>query len=292
MVFKKISIIGVGLMGASFAMAIKEKALAGKVCGYGRNENNLKRAKYKGIIDEYSLTIGEVGQGCDLLIFASPVGVFLELARGIAPYLSEGAIVSDMGSVKGQLVYDMEEAMPPGVSYVGAHPITGNDRSGLDAAVPDLFKDVNCILTPTNSTNDTALKTVSLLWQTLGCNIKTLTPEKHDEIFSAISHMPHIAAYALVNAIKIIDEEFLNFSGTGFLDTTRIAMSSPQMWIDICMLNKNAILKHLATYMEAINDIINSIRANDKDALCQQFDQARTLRLTLRKSRNELSNKE
>ncbi|MBF0318121.1 MAG: prephenate dehydrogenase/arogenate dehydrogenase family protein [Nitrospirae bacterium] len=292
MVFKKISIIGVGLMGASFAMAVKEKALAGRVCGYGRNENNLKRAKEKGIIDEYSLTIGEVGRGCDLLIFASPVGVFLELAGGIAPYLSKGAIVSDMGSVKGRLVYEMEEAMPPGVSYVGAHPIAGNDKSGLDAAVSDLFKDVNCILTPTNNTNDTALKTVSVLWKTLGCNIKTLTPEKHDEIFSSISHMPHIAAYALVNAIKMIDEEYLNFSGTGFLDTTRIAMSSPQMWIDICMLNKDAILKHLATYMESIKAIINSIRANDRDGLYQHFEQAKTLRLNLKKSKNALSNKE
>ncbi|MBF0537133.1 MAG: prephenate dehydrogenase [Nitrospirae bacterium] len=292
MVFKKISIIGVGLMGASFAMAIKSHALAQRVCGYGRNENNLKRAKDKGIIDEYGLTLEEIGQGCDLLIFASPVGVFWELAVGIAPYLSEGVIVSDVGSVKGALVYEMEKAMPPGVSYVGVHPIAGNDKSGLDAAIPDLFKDVNCILTPTKNTNETALKTVSELWKTLGCRVKTLTPEKHDEIFSSISHMPHVAAYALVNAIKMIDENNLNFSGTGFLDTTRIAMSSPQMWIDICMLNKDAILKHLAIYMEAINAIIDSIKAHDTDGLNRQFDQARTLRLNLKKSKNAQLNKE
>ncbi|MBF0338788.1 MAG: prephenate dehydrogenase/arogenate dehydrogenase family protein [Nitrospirae bacterium] len=292
MVFKKISIIGIGLMGASFAMAIKEKALAQRVCGYGRNENNLKRAKDKGIIDEYGLTIGEVGQGCNLLVFASPVGVFLELAREIAPYLSKGAIVSDMGSVKGELVYEMEETMPPGVSYVGAHPIAGNDKSGLDAAVPDLFKNVNCIVTPTNNTNETALAIVSDLWKTLGCNVRTLTPEKHDEIFSAISHMPHVAAYALVNAIKMIDEQYLNFSGTGFLDTTRIAMSSPQMWIDICMLNKDTIIRHLAKYMEVINTITDAIKTNDKDALRKQFDQARTLRLNLDRSKNAILNKE
>ncbi len=292
MVFNKISIIGVGLMGASFAMAIKKNGIAQKVCGYARDENNLKRAIEKGIIDEYSLTLREVGEGCDLLMLASPVGVFLELIRGIAPYLGENAIVSDVGSVKGNLVYEIEQAMPQGVYYVGSHPIAGNDKSGLDAATADLFKNVNCIVTPTKNTNEAALKTVSDLWGTLGCRLKRLTPEKHDEIFSSISHMPHIAAYAMVNTIKAIDEEYLNFSGTGFLDTTRIAMSSPQMWIDICMLNKDIILSHLAVYIDTINAIAALLEANDKEGLKQQFDQARSLRKKLIKSNNVILNKE
>ncbi|MBF0566288.1 MAG: prephenate dehydrogenase/arogenate dehydrogenase family protein, partial [Nitrospirae bacterium] len=238
-------------MGASFALAIKKQCENGgpikcdHISGYGRDVSNLENAMGRGIIDSYSVTPSELAADCDMVVIAAPVGAFAALAANIAPHLSEGAIVTDVGSVKGRLVYDMEKALPKGVHFVGVHPIAGKDRSGIDAADANLFEKAHCIITPTSGTDVEALDKISRLWRLLGSNVIVLTPEKHDEILSAISHLPHVAAFALVNAVEYIDDEFLNFSGTGFRDTTRIAMSSPDIWSDICLMNKENILKHI-----------------------------------------------
>ncbi|QWR77695.1 prephenate dehydrogenase [Candidatus Magnetomonas plexicatena] len=276
--FEKIAILGVGLMGASFAKAVRKLGITAKICGYGRNETTLAWAKENTIIDCYDTTLSGLAKGADLIILATPVGTFEKLAVEISPFLKQGAIVTDVGSVKGSLVYTLEGLMPKGVHFVGAHPIAGKDQSGMKASSDILYKGALCIVTPTDNTDLTALETVKALWSAIGCSVKTLTPEKHDEIFSSISHLPHIAAYAMINVIAEISDTFFEYAGKGFKDTTRIAGSSPDIWSDICLLNKENITSHIGIYIEKLNAILTHIKNSSKDGLIKEFDNARALR--------------
>ncbi len=278
MYFEKIAILGVGLMGASFARAVRKLGVTSRICGYGRNEESLIRAKKDGIIDCYDTTLSSLADGADLILLATPAGTFETLATQISPYLMQGAIVTDVGSVKGSLVYTLEELMPEGVHFVGAHPIAGKDQSGMSASSDCLYNNALCIVTPTGKTDRPSLETVKTLWKLIGCSIKTLTPEKHDEIFSSISHLPHIVAYAMVNTIAGIDNGFFEYAGKGFKDTTRIAGSSPDIWSDICLLNKENITNHIGIYIEKLNAILTHIKNSNKDGLLKEFDNARALR--------------
>ncbi|KWT87245.1 prephenate dehydrogenase [Candidatus Magnetominusculus xianensis] len=291
MFFEKTAIIGVGLIGAAVALAMKKHGLAKKICGFGRNETNLKNARARGIIDDYALNLGDLAEGADLVIFAAPVRAFKPIAGEIAPYLKTGAIVSDVGSVKGALVYEMESAMPEGVAFVGAHPIAGNDKSGIDAADPGIFIGAKCVITPTSRTDKTACQTITSMWERFGCKVEELTPERHDEILSSISHLPHIAAYALVNAVHEINPNFIGYSGTGFMDTTRIAMSSPEIWRDICVLNRENILNHLNAYKRQLELITAYINGLDWTTLAEEFGKAGEARKKLRDERNNTENK-
>ncbi|MBF0458570.1 MAG: prephenate dehydrogenase/arogenate dehydrogenase family protein [Nitrospirae bacterium] len=282
MFFEKTAIIGVGLIGAAVALAMKKNGIAKRICGFGRNETNLKNACARGIIDDYALNLKDLTDGADLVIFAAPVGAFTAIAAGIAPYLKAGAIVSDVGSVKGALVYEMESAMPEGAAFVGAHPIAGNDKSGIDAADPDIFKGAKCVITPTPRTDKTACQTITSMWERFGCKIETLSPERHDEILSCVSHLPHIAAYALVNAVQEINPDFFPYSGPGFMDTTRIAMSSAEIWRDICILNKDNILNHLNAYKRELELITTYINDLNWTALTKEFEKSGEVRKKLK----------
>ncbi|MBF0518686.1 MAG: prephenate dehydrogenase [Nitrospirae bacterium] len=278
MYFEKIAILGVGLMGASFARAVRKLGIARKICGFGRNEAALVWATKNGIIDCYDVTLSGLASGADLIILATPVGTFERLVTEISPHLRQGAILTDVGSVKGSLVYTLEGLMPKGVHFVGAHPIAGKDQSGMKASSDKLYKNALCIVTPTDKTDLTALETVKNLWSSIGCSVKTLTPEKHDEIFSSISHLPHIAAYAMVNVIAEINDGFFEYAGKGFKDTTRIAGSSPEIWSDICLLNNENITSHITIYIDKLNTILTHIKNSSKDGLIKEFDNARALR--------------
>ncbi len=287
MLFEKIAIIGVGLIGAAFALAAKKHGISKIIAGYGRNEDNLKRARLKDIIDDYSPTLKDLCKDANLVVLASPVGTFLELSRSFSSYLHKGAIVTDVGSVKGSLVYDLEATMPEGIHFVGAHPIAGNDRSGIDAANDSLFEGAKCIITPTENTDKVSLSTVSEIWERFGSRTITLSPERHDIIFSTISHLPHIVAYALVNTVEDVNREFFAYGGSGFLDTTRIAMSSPEIWRDICILNKENILSHINTFKNKLNELSGFLYSMDKDSLHREFACARSLRKGLINNNNE-----
>jgi len=276
--FHKVTILGVGLIGASFALAMRKHGLCNEIAGHGRKEDNLIRAKEKGIIDSFDLDPSKACAGADLVLFSVPVGSFVDLLTKIKGALKKNAIVSDAGSVKGRLVRDMEILMPEGVHFVGAHPIAGSDRSGIDSAGADLFKGAKCIITPTEKTGEEALAKITALWQTFGSVIKIMNPDEHDRIYAVVSHLPHLIAYEIMNTVADMDASYLAFSGQGFKDTTRIASSAPELWRDICLLNKDFILESLEIFKRNIDRASQYLRDSDAESIERDFRKARTLR--------------
>lgn len=276
--FNKVAIMGVGLIGASFAISLRQKDLCREISGFGRNSANLQKAKDRGIIDSFFSDPASACLGADLIVLATPVGSFAELIKRALPSLKKGAIVTDAGSVKGSLVYEIEKMMPEDVSYIGAHPIAGSDQSGIDSALPGLFDDALCIITPTDTSDAGALKTVIDLWKSVGCNVITMDPEKHDRIYASVSHFPHIIAYTLMNTVAEIDSSHLEYCGQGFKDTTRIAASSHELWRDICLFNRENLLEMISVFQKRLDTISRYLRAPDADSLEKEFKNARTLR--------------
>lgn len=282
MFFNKVTIIGVGLLGASFALALRESGLCKTIYGYGRSEGNLKRAKEKGIIDNYSLDATSACESSDLILLATPVGVFKDIIETVRTSLKKGAIVTDVGSVKGGLVYEIEELMPDGVYYIGSHPIAGSDKSGIDDAKADLFNNARCIVTPTENSNSTVKKIMVSLWESLGAKAETMEPYKHDEIYAAVSHLPHIVAYALVNTLGDINSDYIEYAGQGFKDTTRIALSSPEIWRDISIFNKDNLIRLIDIFRDNLDRIENLLKASDAAGIEEEFLKAQELRKRLR----------
>lgn len=276
--FNKVSILGVGLIGASLALALKEKGLCKKITGYGRREENLRMARERGIIDDYSLDPKEASVESDLVILSTPVGVFRDIINKIKEILKKDSLITDVGSVKGSLVYEIEGSIPDGSFYIGSHPIAGSDKSGIDEARADLFKNALCIMTPTENSDTEALRKIALLWEGLGSKVRFMNPYKHDEIYGAVSHLPHVIAYALVNTIGDIDSEFIEYAGQGFKDTTRIALSSPEMWRDIVIYNRENLLRFLEVFKDEIKKIEECLKNNDSEAIKDIFERARELR--------------
>lgn len=276
--FERTTILGVGLIGASFALAIKKHKLSSHITGHGRSLENLKRAKERGIIDSFELNPSKACKGSDLVLFATPVGSFVDLAKSIQSSLKKGTIVTDVGSVKGKLVYDMEALMPEGTYFVGGHPIAGGNRSGIDTATADLFIGAKCIITPTEKTFSDALEKLIHIWKTFGSTVEFLKPEEHDKIYATVSHLPHLLAYAIMNTVADINNSYLEFAGDGFKDTTRIASSSPELWRDICILNRDNLLKSLEVFKDNLEKLSQYLRASDSESLEREFTRARTLR--------------
>jgi prephenate dehydrogenase len=276
--FNKVTILGVGLIGASFALVLKKHGLCNEVIGYGRKEENLKRAKEKKIIDSFDLNPAKACNGSDLILFAMPVGIFIDIAKKVRDSLKKSAIVTDVGSVKGKLVHEMESVMPEGVFFVGGHPIAGSDRYGIDTAAAEIFNSSKCIITPTEHTDKDALQKVIALWETFGSVIKIIDPDEHDRIYAAVSHLPHLIAYEIVNTVADIDSSYLKFSGQGFKDTTRIASSHPELWRDICILNKDNLLEYVEIFKNNLDRVSQYLRAHDSESLEKDFKKARTLR--------------
>jgi len=276
--FNKVTIIGVGLMGGSFALALKESGFKGRVAGVGRKKENLIKAKSLGIIDEYSTDPAAGVKDAGLVLLAPPPGQFEAIAKDIKGRLKTGAIVTDVGSVKGEIVKRLEALMPEGVSFVGGHPIAGKESSGVDGADAKLFKGARCIITPTGNTDGSALENVVELWETFGCKVSLMTPDEHDMIFAAVSHMPHVLAYVLVNAIMDTKEDMLHYGGSGLKDMTRVALSSPELWSDICSYNREPVLKALKGFSSSLTHTIDLIERSDWDSLEKEFKKAKKRR--------------
>lgn len=292
--FEQITVIGVGLLGASLAMACKEHALARRIVGFGRNRDNLEKARKLKIVDDYSTDLSKAVKGADLIVLCSPVGSFKQLAEGMAPSLKAGTIVTDVGSVKGPMVRELEKIIPSSVSFVGGHPIAGGEKSGIGAADKDLFSGAKCIITPTPNTDKAAQARVVSLWEKLGMNVCTMDADEHDYIFGAVSHLPHVIAYALMNTVAEIKtanhDQIAFFGGSGLKDVTRIAASDPVMWRDICVANKSSILGCLALYQETLGKIKASIEQGDGKSLEQMFSAANKHRLAICEKTNDHSN--
>ena len=278
--FQRMVIIGVGLIGGSLALVCREKGIVSEVIGVGRSEGNLKDAVSLKIIDSYTFSIEDAVKGADIIILATPVRSLTRLAGEMSPYLSPGTIVTDVGSVKGP-VAKIEDIIPPDTHFVGAHPIAGKERSGVKEASSGLFKDAKCILTPTPATDNNAINAVQSIWEATGAHVIHMSPDRHDLIFAAVSHLPHVIAYALVNTLLDLektDEGLISYSAGGFRDFTRIAASHPEMWRDICLMNRENIVSMLERYENTISRFKSLIQSEDADGIYREFDRARQVR--------------
>ncbi|MGP0565617.1 MULTISPECIES: prephenate dehydrogenase [unclassified Nitrospina] len=276
--FTKMTIIGVGLLGASLAKVCKERQLTERIAGFGRNADNLKRAEEQGVIDHGTTDLKDAVAGADLVVLCSPVASIVERFREMAPHLDAGCIVTDVGSVKEPLVKDIEPLLPEGVHYVPAHPIAGAEKSGLDASTADLYEGARCILTPTDNTDKATLERIQQFWEAVGMRVQILTADEHDFIYGAVSHLPHVVAFALINAVgqlKTSDQEdILNLSAGGLRDITRIASSDPVMWRDICLANKTHVLDMIDRFSRSLEDIRKQIEQDDGAGLKESFKNA------------------
>ncbi len=276
--YKKVAVLGVGLLGASLAAALRENGNVGTISGYGRTEVNLIYAKEHNIIDHYSLNASEVCDGADLIVLALPVGSFIDTVRQIVPILKKGTLITDTGSIKGSLVYKIEEMMPDGVSYVGAHPIAGSHEAGVRFSDKGLFQGAICIITPTKNSHGQAIQDISDLWVSVGCRVKYLDPYEHDEIYGLVSHFPHLLAYCLMNTVKETNEDALNFAGKGFRDMTRIAASAPELWTDIVSMNSENVINSIDRITEQLYVLKQWLQAPNTDKINEYFKKAYDLR--------------
>ena len=275
--FRTLVIAGVGLIGGSLALAARERGLVERVVGYGRNEKTLRRARKLGILDAYFTDAEDFPTDADFLVLATPVSAIAPVTRSFLPRIHRECLISDVGSVKRRVVADMERLLKGGPSFVGAHPIAGSDQWGPDPARADLFVRRRCILTPTRRTDPGALKKLRTFWRRVGARVELMDVRLHDRILGVVSHLPHVAAYALVNALERTRVESLDlagYCGAGFKDTTRIAASRPELWRDICLLNREAVLKGLGEYARGLERIADCIRRDDGPGLEREFDQA------------------
>lgn len=280
--FNKVTIIGVGLMGASFALALREKGLCGNICGYGRKEDNLRRAKDSGIIDDYTLNVCSACEGSDLIVLATPIGVFREIAGNIRDTIKRGTLVTDVGSVKGRLVYELESLLSPAAYYIGSHPIAGSDKSGIDDARAELFNNARCIITPTENSDESSKNQIVSIWERFGARIELMDPFVHDEIYAVVSHFPHIIAYAIINTVGDVDSKYIEYAGQGLKDTTRIALSSPELWRDISILNRENIVKLMNIFRDNLERIEVYLKEADSHGIEGEFLKAQKLRKGLK----------
>lgn len=276
--FDKVCIMGVGLIGGSLARKIRQENLAGKIIGYGRNEHNLQLALAKGIIDDYSMEPKVAILDAALIILATPVTAMPRIAAEISPFLDSDAIVTDVGSVKVWVVEQMERILPEKIAFIPAHPIAGSEKSGIEASRVDLFMEAKCIITPSNKTDQRSLLTVENLWEKMGSHTVRMSPREHDCLLAAVSHLPHVLAYALVGTVG---DSALDLCGGGFRDTTRIALSDPELWRDICLINKDMVIKHLDRFIDNLNRIRLHITKENTAELGHEFLQARIIRSKL-----------
>ncbi len=270
----RLAIIGVGLIGGSLARILRDRGEVGEVVGIGRGRANLERAVELGVIDRFSHDPVDGVAGADLVFLATPVCTIADLVRDIASGLAPGCIVTDGGSVKGEIVASCEPLMPPGTFFVGGHPIAGTEKSGVEAAFATLYQHRRCILTPTEATNPEALAKVERMWQIAGSDVVLMDTFKHDRVMGAVSHLPHMVAYSLVNAVGAYDrcdENLLKYSAGGFRDFTRIASSDPVMWRDIAVMNRDALLEMMDFFAGWFADLRRLVESGDSRGLEQFF---------------------
>lgn len=276
--FERVTIAGVGLIGGSLALAARSADVFGEVVGYGRTETNLLLAQRRGIIDRYSRDIAEAARDADLLLLAVPVNTMAGLVRACAPVLRPGAIVTDVGSVKAQVVEAVEAVLPPGFSFVGAHPIAGTEHSGAAAAFAELFQGSRCILTPGRRADASAVAKVRALWEAVGMRVEEMDAARHDQILAWVSHLPHAIAFSAVNALLDTDPALAQFAGPSFRDLTRVAASSVEMWSDIFLANTTQIDAAIVHFIAVLESLRRAIASGDATALQRQLERARAAR--------------
>ena len=266
----------------AIARAARAQGAVGSIVTSSRSPETRQRVAELGIADKVVATNAEAVAGADLVIVCVPVGVCGAVAKEIAPHLKAGAIVSDVGSVKGSIVRDMAPHLPDNVHFVPAHPVAGTEHSGPEAGFAELFENRWCILTPPEGTDRESVDRLAEFWRLLGANVEIMTPDHHDLVLAVTSHLPHLIAYTIVGTADELEtvtrSEVFKFSAGGFRDFTRIAASDPTMWRDIFLANKDAVLEMLGRFNEDVSALTKAIRRGDGDALSEHFTRTRAIR--------------
>ncbi len=280
--FNRLALIGVGLIGSSIARAARAQGAVGSIVATARSPETRRRIAELGLADQVVESNAAAVEGADLVIVCIPVGACGAVAQEIGPHLASGALVSDVGSVKGAVVRDMSPHLPKNVHFVPAHPVAGTEYSGPDAGFAELFVNRWCILTPPPDTDQAAVDKLAEFWRLLGANVEFMAPDHHDLVLAITSHLPHLIAYTIVGTADELEtvtrSEVLKFSAGGFRDFTRIAASDPTMWRDVFLTNKEAVLEMLGRFNEDVAALTKAIRRGDGEALFAQFARTRAIR--------------
>ena len=280
-IFRKMVVAGVGLICGSLALDMRRHKLVDEIIGYGRSEVGLRWAKKQGIIDSYFLREDEMPEDVNFLMIGTPVQTSVPLTAAFLPRLKAGCVISDVGSVKAEIVRGMDRLLPKNISFVPGHPIAGSERWGARAAKPDLFLGRRTILTPTRITDKAALKKVAMVWRKVGAKVELMDPEVHDRVLGLISHLPHVLVYALVNALErspVPGVDLKSYCAGGFKDFTRIASSRPELWRDICLMNRQALGQSLGDYINSLKQLRRWIAEGKGAFLEKEFARANEIR--------------
>ncbi len=280
--FERVALIGLGLIGSSLSHAMRRGGLARTIVGHAQSEKTRDTALRLGLVSSAYATAAEAVRDADLVILCTPPGVCGRLAQEMAPALQPGAILTDVGSVKGAIVRDVGPHVPAGVHFIPGHPIAGTEHSGPEAGFAELFDGRWCVLTPPPGTDKAALDRLSAFWQACGSNVEIMEADHHDMVLAITSHVPHLIAYNIVNTARhlerVTDTEVIKFSAGGFRDFTRIAASDPVMWRDVFLNNKEAVLERLGRFSEDLTTLQRAIRFGDGETLHRLFVEARATR--------------
>jgi len=278
---KHLVVIGTGLIGGSLALALKQAGLVERVTGVGRSRDNLELAKKRGIVDDWTHDISAAVADADVVLIAVPMAAYESVLAAMAASLPATAIVTDAGSTKQSAVAAAQKLLPDISRFVPAHPIAGTEQSGAGAAFSELFEHHLCILTPDKNTGEPALQLVRAMWESVGSKVVCMTPAKHDDFLAAVSHLPHLAAFALVNAVRKqgnAQHEPFEFAAGGFRDFTRIASSSPEMWRDIVLCNREAVMHQLDALQDELETMKLALQHADGKQLLDDFRSAKQAR--------------
>jgi prephenate dehydrogenase len=273
-----IGIVGVGLIGGSIAVGLKARGYSGKIIGFGRNADRLQAAQTAGLIDEFAIEPNPLVKQVSLIVVCTPVDRIVEDVRRFAESSRPGTVITDVGSVKGEICWKLSDYAAREVSFVGAHPLAGSEKNGFEHAVPDLFEDRICFITPDSASKPRDLRRVEEFWSFLGMRIHTLAPSEHDRLMSVTSHTPHLIAAATA---LLLEEKDRPFTGTGFQDTTRIAAGDPGLWRAILYQNRQEVSRTLKRFSEIISILSQAIEYGDRHTLEQLLEQAKNNRDSL-----------
>lgn len=282
--FDKVVIVGVGLIGGSIGLAIKKNKVARKVVGLSHRQDSLSKALKMGAIDEGLTDLPQAIKGADLVILATPVEWIVKMLPQINPHLKRSCIVTDVGGTKEEIMVAAQNALANPNNFVGSHPLAGSEKKGVDFAAADLFQNALCIITPLKNTNPQARDKVKVLWTKIGCLVKPMPPEEHDEILAYVSHMPHVVAFGMVESIP---ENFLSYAPRGLKDTTRIAGSDPELWKDVCMTNSKYVIKSIDAVVKNLSYVRKAIIDRDEKVLLDHFTKAKSRRESIAEVAND-----
>jgi len=280
--FERVALIGIGLINGSLALNLREAGIAGEIVACARTEATLEKARALGLADRTTTAPADAVAGCELVVIGTPPGAAGPVAEAMAPGLAPGAIVSDVSSLKAEVIRAVVPHLPEPERFVGAHPVAGTEHSGPEAAFETLFRGRHCILTPLEDTDPAAVATVGAMWRAAGMTVETMTPEHHDRVLAITSHLPHLIAYTIVGTVADLEEhlqtEVLRYAAGGFTDFTRIAGSDPVMWRDVFLHNREAVLEMLGRFSEDLAALQRAIRWGEGDKLQELFTRTRAIR--------------